>query len=694
MARKLRIWLLAVLALPACAAGAPVKWSTTRRVYPVHFHPELSPEKKATVSVRNVVLENEHVRIEAAPELAGRVMHVTYKATGQELFNVLDSLRAYNVWDAGGWRVSFPFYEHGMRFRGQTAGWRVVEGDGGEVTLAMEMRFARFREPAELNYKGRFSDLRLGRWLTLRPGQAYFECTMRVENPLPYRVGLRLWTTAQLPLADAAEFVFPVRRMCYHGAVRFSDWRGGEGAALWRNWQRTDSYFAVNLRHPFVGVYYPSADVNRVRIVDPKAAPGAKLYAWGFHGRERAKARFFEVWGGLDPVFEQDGRFLPAFAAAGFTERWYLARRIGRADYANEHAAVALRRETRDDGTAAAVVSVTPSRDIPAARIAAATTRRAGINAVARRADLRPLAAEKLILPLRRPTAPVTVTIHQDGRKLLEVTLPPDLPPRDEKLEERMRERVSPDPADLRRWAEHGELRGWIVRRYEGPGLPTTALPAARAYVRRKPKSAEARVMLGRIAYRLGDLDTAAEALEKAVALDAESGIAHHLLGLVLLERGKAAEAGPHFWAAAAAKKPHPAAGYFVALGHVAGGRYADAARRFRSVVAAAPEAVRPRLLLAATLARLGDLEEARRIAARLEAEDPSSVEIAEVAARSFPDDAARRQAVQKLLEQNPEAEEALRRLRQELDEGKWSHPKRPGPYRYVGGHRRLQTAW
>lgn len=685
---------LALLAAVPALAEPTVSWSTVERTYPMRFHPRLLRGKTGEVTVTNVVLTNEHLRIEVAPDLGGRVMRVTYRKDGTELFNVLDSLRCYNVWDAGGWRPSFPFFEHGLRFEGQPAGWRVVENeDDGSATLAMEMRFGRFLGVEEINYKGRFSHLRLGRTITLAPGQGHFACRTFVENPLPYRVGLRLWTTAQFPLAGDAEFIIPAERTCYHRAQRFRDWTPGEGHALWRNWKDSDSHFAVAREpHPFVGVYYPSEDRNHVRVTDPERAPGAKLYAWG---RRAGDARLFEFWGGLDRVFEEPGRFLPAFSRRGFTERWYVARGIGRVAYANQHAAVGLRYAGAAGGRTSAVVSVTPSREIADAEL---LLNRPGESPPARPCSgplsLAPLQPHRAGITVDRPGDPVTVTLLSGDRELLKVTLPLPPAPEDEDLEERLEESIEPDEDDPYELAVHSELRGWIVAHRDWPALPTTALDAAREHAKAHPNDPEGQVLLGRIAYRLGELDAAAEALTSAVTLDNDCGIAHHFLGLVRLAQDDPRTARERFRSAVRADRPHPEAGYFAALGHIARGDLASAVAALRSLVKARPDAVRPRLLLAAALARLGKLEEARKLIVELEREDPSSVEIAYVATRAFPTDADRQEALKKLSTGNPESNVALERLQAEIEHGRWSHPERPGPYEHVGGRHRLNRRW
>jgi len=682
----------ALWAAPAVAAEPAVRWSAVERTYPVdrrgpdYPYPPLPEPDPPELKTRNVVLENRLVRIEVAPDLAGRVMHVTYKADGTDLFQVKDSIVPCTPWDAGGWRTSFPFHEHGMRFKGQTAGWRIIEGADGSVTLAMDMRFGRFRDAAELDYKGRFSHLRLGRTMTLRPGQAFFECAMRVENPLPYRVGWRLWTTNQFPVAEDAEFIIPASRMSGHGARDIEDWPWGEGLALYRNWTRPNySLFALNNPYPFLAIYYPEDDVNRVRVADPAEAPGGKLWGWqcGSSG-----ARFFEVWTGLDRVFEQEGRLLAPFATGGFTERVYLVRGVGRVAYANADAAVGLE-YAEENGRATAVLRATPACEIADAEVTLAPADGGEGRTV--RTALEPMETLEIRAPVAARDAPVRVTIRAGarlaatrGRTLLQITLPLARPPVDLEAEKAIAESVWPgDDATPKRLCEMGERIGRVSR--WGDNIATTGLRSAREWIAAEPESAEAHVALGRIAYELGLFDEARAALKRAAALDPAEGVACHLLGLVLLEEGKADEARAAFESALSAGRPSAEAGYFTALAKIALGRFGEAAEDLKRLVESRPEAFRPRLALAAVLARLGKVDEARALADGALAEDPASVEAAETVARCCPDDAARREAVEQLLRHNPEAPEALAAFCREVDEGVWQHPQRPEEFREAG---------
>ncbi|MFP4105651.1 MAG: DUF5107 domain-containing protein [Phycisphaerae bacterium] len=666
-------------AAPASADTSKVKWSTVQRVYPVR---NSNIDK---LKVKNVILQNEYLKIEIAPDLAGRIMRVTY-ADGTELFNVIDEVGARIPWDCGGWRTSFPFYEHGMRFKNQECGWRVLKQPDGSVTLAMNNRFSRFRDPGELNYQGRFTHLRLGREITLRPGQAFFSCRMNVENLLPYRVGYRLWTTAQYPVAADGEFVFPVSRMVFHRAERFCDWPKEGGLADYKNWNKPHySFFAVGMDKPFVAVFYPKAKLNRIRIADPEKAPGAKLFGWG----DAKRSRFFEIWTGSDALFEEEGQYIQPFEIRGFTEYHFPAKGIGKVDFANRHLAVGVqRREQKDQRTA--LIRLTPAEELR--RVSIRATGSSGGDQTREIGLWKPGQVIRLTLPMKKADEPITLDVSSAGNSLLkQQAFPLQIPARDAEAEKAIRRRVYPDQADQKRFARHCELRGWVNYVLNSGGTPTlqNGFSAGAALVQEDPTDLESLVLFGRIAHRLGRSQMAQWSLRMAVRADSDSGLAHHLLGLVLLENGGAAEARKHFAAAMEAKRPHAPAGYFLALQHIADNEHGKAVDALKQVRKSHPNLLRPAVTLASTLLKVGKKDEARNLISKLVTQYPASLEAAAVCARCHPEDTSASQAL-KGLKAEPESGQSLKRFFSEIDDGKWIHPPRPEKYQFVP-HKKLQ---
>jgi tetratricopeptide (TPR) repeat protein len=704
---------LAVLLLSMCLHASAdtseanaVSWRTVKRTYPIRQ----TDGKSHTVT--NVVLENRHIAIEVAPELAGRVMHVKYKqfpgGDGEprptDLFNVIDEIRPRIPWDCGGWRVSFPFYEHGMRSKGQPVGWRVVER-ADSIFLTMDQHFERFTSAAELNYQGRFSHLRLGRVVRLRPGDAHFTCEMIVDNPLPYRLGYRLWTTAQFPFDRSAEYIFPVTRMSDHRMERPRDWATGKGLALHRNWkERHYSFFSLNNVHPFVAVYYPDQDINRIRITDPNNMPGAKLFSWNRNGR------FIEIWSGTTRVFEQEGHWLPAFQNRRLAEQVYMVRGIGRVKYANAFAAVGY--EETDQGV---TFKLSPSRKIEDCRI---MVRKGKTTLVEWKGEMTPgqvvtLKAEGASLPLRLIVRDGALFTEPD---MLDVSFPLKLAQPDPNAERRIRRSIyPPKDAPLKRIAEHWEKRGWINYVFNAPHtgtLSTAGLSAARTWVKQEPNSIDARVTLGRIAYRIGRLDEARTALAPAIKRRPKDRLANHFLGLTLLEQDQRAEAMKHFKAATDGNDPHLPSLYFLAM---------DRYRRNQTAVAAAetmqrfcdtfttdnafrgsflPEqmhAWRKPMALRIWVGSAIDpvMEDGKgftltaSIAALLLSEGfPDDPRLLWLTSKLNPASKTIARDLQQLLRNNPGAKAVLERFRKELVEGIWTHPERPGPYEFVRDNR------
>jgi tetratricopeptide (TPR) repeat protein len=662
----------AVILTTVVWAGAAdkVRWATVKRSYAPHFHPKgigqppdhPAPPDSPPVEVTNVVLENEHIRIEVAVQAAGRVMHATYK-DGTELFNVLERMAGGQPWDGGGWRSSFPFQEHGMRYTDQPAGWRVIEGADGSVTLTMDMRFGRFLGE-ELGRYGRFTPLRLGRAITLRPGSALFEVASTVENPLPYRFGYRLWSTAQFPDRPDAEFWFPVSRVSDHGLRNLADWIWHQGRALRSNWNSHGSVFSINSTHPFTGIYYPSEDLNRLRIARPDDMPGGKLYAWGY------PSVFFEVWTGSEHLFEQEGRLLPPFAARRHTERYYAVHGIGRVEYANEHFAVSTERSVAEDPPNV-LVRLFPVQDVeaveyevlhPDGRILA----RADAPAKARHVKI-------LKTPVEPGHVPLRVSAKSGGQLLLDVTLPLAVPRPDPDLERHLMTTIRPGREDRQRIAESQETRAWIG--FRSPNLAGAALRAALDWTEAEPGNVAAQRQLGRVLYMIGRPHKAAAALQSALSIDGKDAHSRHLLGLVLLEQGDKQEALRQFLLAV---PEAPEAHHMAAMVLLSSGDRTGAIEHLRKLVEAQPWVVRPRIVLAALLAARGPAGEARVLAEKLQNEDPSSPEIAYLMTLCHPQDATRAQTLAQMLTLNPEAPEAVAQLRAEIEQGSWVHPARP----------------
>lgn len=335
---------------PARVAAEAVKVRVERKTYPV-VHPARKPagatelaaklHGKTEYTTDLVILENEYLEVHVLPELGGRLVRAVFTpgehtggSSGEQLFWEMDEIRDGRSWSMGGGRWSFPFWEHGRHFD-ETGGYAIVrDANSGAVTLAIDMRFDDYLKAEETGRYGRATNLRLVQFVTLRPGEAKFDWTARVENPLPIRYGFKLWWLLRQPAVEGVQIILPAAAVTGHGAPGLQKWDANTEVRTLNT-----SVFAVGMQHDFAGWYFPKRDLNVLRVQDHRTAPGAKQVIYP----PSAKG-YIEMWGGSHELFEECGRLLPAFGAYDMKVTVLPASGIGRADYANEHAAVSCKR--------------------------------------------------------------------------------------------------------------------------------------------------------------------------------------------------------------------------------------------------------------------------------------------------------------------------------------------------------------
>ncbi len=554
------------------------KWKTRPGANSANFADRKAPHTIRYVDLKTVELENQYLRLVVLPGAGGPVARALYKPRGWDLFHLSD--RASNdivSWTCGV-KVSFPYKEHGIRLPDQPAAWRVVRDEQtGAATVATWMEFSRFDAPWNAKMFGRFSNMMLEQYVTLRPADASFRVTYRMVNPAPYRQGRQLWNDALFPRHHTkagvihdrenargptrTEWIFPAAHVSGHCGKDFRPW-DAEAEHMAKN-PRGASIFGWAIRHPFVGLWYPEVGVNRLRIADPGAAPGAKQF---FTGEAKPSAAV-ELWTGTDSIFEEVENWIGPGEAFEWSARYVLVEGIGKVDYANDRAA--LRAAFDADEPRIELVTYRPR------------------DAVRVELDGKPLGPAQPCGP-ERP-ARFSLPEGRDGGRvrvvagdemLVDVRLPLEIGP-DEERYERIRRALDPSRPESQEKMGDSASMG---RQYRG---------ALGGYA----KDSTGR---GRVLYRAGSLDAAAAALLGAVRRDPEDGEAWHLLGATLLEQGLRQAAGAAFENALASGRPYPPARYFLALRGL-GERHGtpQAIEHLRALVEARPQHREARLLLA-----------------------------------------------------------------------------------------------
>ncbi len=658
-----------------------------------------------------VVMENEYVKLTFIPELGGVLYRAIDKASGDDYFYYEGLGKGwYTFWESG-IKASFPKAEHSMMNWGQPASYRIIKNDDGSATLGMWMEFSRNnnQNPAR---KGRFSRMTVSQNITLRPGEGFFGMTFRAQNPDPYKQGMRLWNDAFYPRNQTAEgtvqgfsappahtdseLIYPTKYLSFHRGENFRVWDEKE-AKLGDITQMYNSYFAWDIPYGFVGMWYPAVKVNRLRLWDPKVAPGAKVYFegegtynkgflekdnWknGNTGVVDCNYDFVEIWGGTDTMFENVENWIGPGESYQFTHNFTYIRGIDKVDYSDTGLAVHV-----------GFAEAKPQLQVVTLRAATITATLDGAALGAAQACA-PDKPAFFALPAGATKGQVKIT-DAAGAVLLDNAFPLVIPD-DKSRHDMIRASLKKsDPVIAEMFADQSE----------------NGFPTYRNSITGYPDGSTAR---GRVLYRDGQLDKAIDCLKKAVAANADDGEAVGLLGCALLERGNQqiaaynrikadveaqqvtslaifatildagkrdlADAQTAFTAATKAKQPYAPAHYFLALRALKDKDSKKALSELEATLAATPGNWEAKLLRAWVSAK--DMT----AVAALENEDPADPRVLTVkikTAQALGDKEANNAAqleLDKLLKQEPGAARRVQEF-EAATKGEYLPPARLG---------------
>ncbi len=632
------VWVLAGVTYP-CPAGEPngvtvregkleLPRFTSRPRYTKNrntnsaFHPIRGSRKpRGRRTLKLVVLENRYLTVSVCPELGGPVVRVVDRKTGDDLFHREGKVKDWIPYWESGVKVSFPFREHGVRVDDQPAGYHVVRGDDGSVTVAMWMEFSRFNRYENRWQFGRFSTMTLSQLVTLRPGEAVFTVRYRVVNPTPYRQGRQLWNDALFPRnhtpdgvvtgankpprgKSPAELIYPFRYASDHHGKDFRELKDRERLVR-SHTRRHTSMFAWGTRLGFAGLYYPSVKVNRLRIFDPNESPGAKVYLQGegrYHGGSPTTHmyNFVELWGGTHHVFEGVEDWVAPGETFEMTHHFGMVYGIGKADWADR--TLAVHAEFDSDEPRIEIAAFRPLEGLEVL-----------VDGEVIRRDASAGPHEPLRVKLDESKDRAVLTVRRGGKVLLDRQLPVEIPS-GKTLHEKIRRSLRGDvPANHEKT---GEAFAW------GKGLHVGANYDPNTVAR------------GRVAYRKGQLAAAVKTLRAALAAQPDDGEGWHLLGVALLESDEDEQAGRALRRAVDVKDSYPAARYYLALRARRAGDTDKALKQLEALLDARPGHWEARLLRAAWLAE-GD-DPAVDTARALTATDPGDPRAQWVLARAL----------------------------------------------------------
>jgi hypothetical protein len=224
---------------------------------------------------RMVVLENEFLRIEVAPELGGRVYSLFDKRIGQELLfsnPVVKPVRILPVWGfiSGGMEFNFPIAHSPTSIEtvgcvsGKSANYAFVRVGEREARTGMEWVVE----------------------LGLAPGVPVLVQRTALRNQSGQAHPWMMWTNCAVRSTRDTEFVHPAHRVSVHNHRLFeSEWPGA-GLNWERNFQEMTALFWKAGGGPRFGVFHHDLGFGLMHLADIARLPGKKLWTYGF-GKDR-----------------------------------------------------------------------------------------------------------------------------------------------------------------------------------------------------------------------------------------------------------------------------------------------------------------------------------------------------------------------------------------------------------------------
>ena len=302
---------------------------------------------------RAVFIQNAYVQLVVVPELGGRLLRWTDRATGRQLLYANPVIKptrwGYRGWwlATGGIEWAFPTEEHGLN---EYRPWQYELLWNGVRVWDTDDRTG------------------MGVEVTIRLDGAHnsFALIPRITNLTAQPHAYQFWANAMLTLSDDADklhpnvpspdltFILPDDAVTVHATDDGSlpgpggqmAWpvHGGRDFSRYSEWHKYLGIFAHPARAGFVGAYDLGNDQGIVRVFPHTTATGVKLFCLGDLSSSlwtEDGSRYFELWAGLTPTFWDHWTLQPG-ASVTWTEYWYPVSGIGGYNWANAEAAIRL----------------------------------------------------------------------------------------------------------------------------------------------------------------------------------------------------------------------------------------------------------------------------------------------------------------------------------------------------------------
>lgn len=254
------------------------------RVYPYPLFHNLSTRMVDRV-YREIIIENEWVRISILPELGGRVHFAQDKRNGYNYIYYNEVIKPALIgmtgaWVSGGVEWNIPHHHRATSF--MPVDYTITEQVDGSKTVWV----------GETEWRHRT------RWVvgvTLHPDSTLFETTIRIFNTTPVQNTILTFANAAVHANENYQVLFPPETQwtTFHRKNQFSQWpisyqffdgydySEGVDVSYWKNHAKPTSFFEWGNRGNFIAGIDHGEMAGTVIFGNKHENPGKKLWSWG-----------------------------------------------------------------------------------------------------------------------------------------------------------------------------------------------------------------------------------------------------------------------------------------------------------------------------------------------------------------------------------------------------------------------------
>lgn len=540
------------------------------------------------VRYESLIIENEYLRVTFLPELGGRIWSARDKLANREIFYYTSVIKpsAYNQrggWPAGNLEVYGPYDAHMLTWPGEPWAWEMVRQDDGGATVVLSHVDHFFRDKVSL-------------LVTLRPGRAFLETTVRLHNKnmLPNRY--LLWTNAGIAAGEGTRFIYPMTKTIGHDSSELGTWPVMNGVDLswYKNNQNMLGVFGLDIYDNFIAAYDFQKDNGTICYTDRLLARGIKTWTWGVGPTaQRHLASYTDHDGPYIEVqsgrFVWDGNyeFIGPGKTDGWTEYWYGVNNLGGLTTANRD--VAVKMEVIQGPQAKVDLAISATGMFNSARLELSQS---DVMLWQQESDLKVGSVYRSSVPLKSldKQKPLTLRIlRSDGQLILNYSLSQD----------------GSHPNSV----------------FAGDSIPRQFGPTAKL-------SVEEAFQQGLSHEKFGQLEVARSAYQAALNKDQLFTPAHLQLGLLALDRMQYAKAIGHFKQALVRDPVNSDAHYYLAVAYSETNQSQEARRHYYRLLPTSPNFDRRDYGLALLALQDNDFDEADKLLAKAVANNSDELSV------------------------------------------------------------------